>query len=139
WGTGKNKLPLVLAKDVAKAILLSISAKNIDKETFLLTSPPLLSALDYIEELEKAIHTKIKIIPKSPLNYYVQDIFKWLVKSLIHHPNRKTPSYRDWKSRTQQAVFCPSKAEKQLGWMPVKEKSSLIQKGIIEPVNEWLS
>ena len=138
WGDGKNPLPLVLVEDVAKALLLAKDAPDIVKETFLLTSPPLLNALEYIEALEKAIRTDIKVIPKSPFNYYVFDGLKWLVKLAINHPNRKTPSFRDWKSRTQAALFDSSKAERLLGWRPVKEKDAFIQNGIILPVQEWL-
>ncbi len=139
WGDGKNPLPLVLVEDVARAIQLAASTKNIEKKSFLLTSPPLLSALEYIEELERAIHNKIAIIPKSPFNYYFQDVLKWIVKVAINHPNRKIPSFRDWQSRTQKAIFDSSKAENLLKWNPVKDKSVLIKKGIIDPVKEWLS
>lgn len=139
WGNGKNPLPLVLVEDVAKALILATTAKEIEKESFILTSPPLLTALEYIEELERALHNKIEIIPTYPFENYINDLIKWIVKIAINHPNRKTPSYRDWQSRTQKAVFDSSKAEKLLHWKPVKEKALFIEKGIVEPVKEWLA
>lgn len=138
WGEGNNYLPLVWVNDVADAIRLAIDTPNIEKETFLLTSPPLLTARAYIEALSKALNTKIEILPTSPLSYYSIDLFKWLIKTLVNHPNRKLPSYQDWNSRTQKALFDSSRAERILNWHPIKDKNLLIKEGIEKPAHDWL-
>lgn len=138
WGDGNNYLPLVLVEDVASGLILAGNIPNIEGQSFLLTSPPMITARDYIAALSKAMNLYIEIIPSSPFSYYSLDLVKWLVKTAIQHPNRKFPSYRDWKSRTQKALFDSSKAEQILGWMPTKDKKVLIEKGIILPAKELI-
>jgi hypothetical protein len=48
------------------------------------------------------------------------------------------PSYRDWKSRTQQAHFDCTAAKTVLKWNPVSERSEMVRKGIEEPLREFL-
>jgi nucleoside-diphosphate-sugar epimerase len=63
-------------------------------------------------------------------------MFKWVVKVAVRHPERRVPSYRDWESRTGQAVFDSSAAKTILGWRPVCDREELIRQGIEEPFRE---
>ena len=68
--------------------------------------------------------------------FYTADMFKWLVKIVVRHPDRKRPSYRDWESRTQQAIFDCTKAKERLDWKPNGDRLYLIRQGIEAPANE---
>jgi nucleoside-diphosphate-sugar epimerase len=61
-----------------------------------------------------------------------------MVKVAVGHPERQMPSYRDWKSRTQQARFDCSAAKTLLGWSPASERDELVKRGIEEPLREFL-
>jgi hypothetical protein len=61
-----------------------------------------------------------------------------MVKVAVRHPERRMPSYRDWKSRTQQAHFDCVAAKTVLGWNPVSDRGELVRKGIEEPLREFL-
>jgi len=54
WGNGQNKLPLVLVKDVASGILAGIEQPGIEGESFNLVGDPLLSADEYLDEIERS-------------------------------------------------------------------------------------
>jgi nucleoside-diphosphate-sugar epimerase len=48
------------------------------------------------------------------------------------------PSYRDWESRSAKAVFDCSAAKTVLGWKPTSDRAETIQRGIVEPLREFL-
>jgi nucleoside-diphosphate-sugar epimerase/predicted dehydrogenase len=139
WGPGTNPLPIVLVDDVARALVRAIDADGVIGETFNLVGEPLLSARDYIVELEKAGRFKLNVRPRSPWSFYGSDLFNWLVKMIVRHPERRLPSLRDWKSRTQRATFDCAKAKRVLGWIPCAERETIIREGIVAPVEEWLA
>jgi len=59
------------------------------------------------------------------------------VKSLGRDPNAAFPSYADWEGRSFAAVFDSSKAERQLGWTPTKDRITLIKEGIHAPADAF--
>jgi len=138
WGRGDNPLPIVLVDDVARALVKAVDAEGVIGESLNLVGPALLTARDYIAELEKAARTKLDVRSKSPWAFYGADMLKWFIKVLIRHPERRLPSLRDWRSRTQRAVFDCAKAKRLLGWSPASEREVIVQEGIVVPVNEWL-
>jgi nucleoside-diphosphate-sugar epimerase len=71
--------------------------------------------------------------------FYRSDLLKWAVKMAVRHPERRMPSYRDWESRTGKAVFDCSAAKSVLGWNPTSNRSDLIERGIVEPLKEFLN
>jgi predicted dehydrogenase/nucleoside-diphosphate-sugar epimerase len=137
WGRGDNPLPLVLVADVATALVRMLDAPDIEGESFNLVADPCLSGQAYIAELERAAKVKLDARPISVGKFYFADMLKWFVKVLIRHPERRRPSYRDWESRTQLARFDCSKAKRVLNWQPVSDRNELIQRGIVEPANEF--
>jgi predicted dehydrogenase/nucleoside-diphosphate-sugar epimerase len=138
WGDGRNKLPLVLVEDVARALLLAREAPGLEGQSFNLVADPCLSAREYLDELDRAGGLRLRRYETSIWKYYAVDVFKWIVKILVGHPDRRRPSYRDWKSRTQRATFDCSRAKSKLGWRPVGERAELIRRGIEAPLRDLL-
>ena len=118
WGRGRNPLPLVLVEDVASALVTALDAPGIEGESFNLVAESSLTALDYLEALDRCTGVEFQKIPTPPWKFYLADVAKWLVKRAIRHPDRRRPSYRDWETRTQRAHYDCSKARKLLNWNP---------------------
>jgi predicted dehydrogenase/nucleoside-diphosphate-sugar epimerase len=138
WGQGNNKLPLVLVEDVARGLMAAIDTPAIEGRDFNLVADPCLSAQEYLDELDRAGGMRIQRYATPIVHFYLLDMLKWVVKVAVRHPERQMPSYRDWQSRTQQARFDSTAAKIVLGWKPVSERDELVQKGIAEPLREFL-
>ena len=138
WGSGENKLPLVLVEDVADALVLALGKPGIAGQTFLLTDEPFLSGRDYVEIVSKTCGTKLRAVPTPIWKFFVIDAFKEGAKNLIKHPNRKVPSYRDWDSRSHRAQYDSTKTKQVLGWQPAGAKEALIERGIVSAVKEFI-
>ncbi len=138
WGKGQNKLPLVLVEDVASALVAGLDAPGIEGHVFNLVADPVLTAGEYLDELEAAGKLKLQRIPTSPFRYYLSDMFKWCVKVAVRHHDRRMPSYRDWESRTQKALWDCSASKKLLHWKPTSDRAGIIEKGIRVPLDEIL-
>jgi predicted dehydrogenase/nucleoside-diphosphate-sugar epimerase len=139
WGDGTNKLPLVLVQDVAAGLVLCIKAKGIEGQSFNLIDAPLLSAREYLTELQRLAGIKLTIYHRPISRFYLSDLFKWTVKLAVGHPDRtRVPSYRDWESRTQKAVFDCTRARAELGWTPASDRQRVIDEGIGGSLKAWL-
>jgi nucleoside-diphosphate-sugar epimerase len=136
WGDGNNPLPLVLVEDVAAGLVRLLDAPGVEGESFNFVADACLSAREYIAELERATGVKLNVQPTAIAKFYLTDMVKWMIKLLIRHPERRRPSYRDWESRTQRAVFDCSKAKRVLAWQPTSDRNEVVRRGIIEPVVE---
>lgn len=138
WGDGNNPLPLVLVDDVADAMVRAINVAGIDGESYNLCSPPSLTANEYLNEFEKHAKIKIRRVETPASRLYITALGKWVVKSIGRDPNAAFPSYADCEGRSLAAVFDCSKAEKQLGWSPTKDRTTLVKEGIYAPVDQFL-
>lgn len=138
WGDGRNKLPIVLVQDVAAGLVLGLSAPGIEGQSFNLVSDPVLSAQEYLDELERAGGMKLQRYTTSILRHYLADLAKWSVKVLVRHPDRRRPSWREWETRTHKAHFDCSETKARLGWRPVTDRAELVRLGIEEPVRQFL-
>jgi predicted dehydrogenase/nucleoside-diphosphate-sugar epimerase len=136
WGSGKNKLPLVLVDDVVNALVLALEKEAIEGQTFLVTDDPLLTARDYVEIVSTESGTKMRAEPTPIWRFYLVDLFKEAAKHAIRHRNRRRPSYRDWDSRSHRARYDSSKTKVTLGWKPAGNKKDLIERGIIPAVRD---
>jgi nucleoside-diphosphate-sugar epimerase len=139
WGDGNSKLPIVLVDDVADAMARAIAVPGIEGESYNLTSEPQVSANDYLDEFEQRAGLKLRRIPTASWRNYSEALVKWAVKSLGRDPNAAFPSYADWEGRSFTAVFDSSKAERQLGWSPVKDRTTLIKEGVHVPADEFFA
>ena len=139
WGDGDNKLPFVLVHDVAAALVRGIETPAIEGRSYNLVDIPLLTARDYLEELQRRTGMVLDVRYRSILQFYVTDFAKWLVKLLVRHPDRgRVPSYRDWESRTQKAIFDCSRARSELDWLPASDRQRIADEGIGGALQPWL-
>ena len=139
WGDGNNKLPLVLVGDVAAGLVRAIEAPEIEGRSFNLIDAPLLSATEYLDELERLAGYPIRVIPTRIAKFYLSDLVKWVVKMAVRHPDRsRVPSYSDWESRTQKAVFNCDQTRADLRWAPASDRKRMIAEGIAIPLEPWL-
>ena len=137
WGDGNNQLPIVLTDDVADAMARAIDVLGIEGESYNLASAPCITANEYLDELERQAGIKLRRVPMPGWRYYTEALAKWAIKSIGRDPNAVFPSYADFEGRSFAAMFDSSKAERQLGWSPVKERETLIRKGVHVPVDEF--
>ncbi|WP_426442345.1 NAD-dependent epimerase/dehydratase family protein [Bradyrhizobium genosp. P] len=139
WGDGNNKLPFVLVGDVAKALVRSIEVPGIEGRTYNLTDVPLLSAREYLDELQRLAGIKIRAYYTPTWRFFIADFAKWLIKLAVgHHDSSRIPSYFDWNSRRQLAVFDCSRARHELGWAPASDKTALVTDGISNSLKPWI-
>ena len=138
WGDCRNKLPLVLVGDVARALIAAIEKPGIEGRSFNLVADPFLSSVEYLDALDRAGGMRIERYATPIWRFYFKDMMKWAVKVAVRHPERQMPSYRDWESRTQRARFDCTAAKTVLGWDPVSERGEMIRRGIEEALEEFL-
>ena len=136
WGDGRNPLPFVLVDDVADALARAMDAPGITGQTLLVTSPPLMSARDYVQTLSEKMGTRIDARPRSAWRDWVADFLKELAKNIVRHPNRRWPSLHDKRCQSHCAHYDSRMTERALGWRPVSDLETMINAGIKEPV-EW--
>ena len=129
WNAGRNKLPFVLAEDVAVAIALACAAPGIEGRAFNLVGEVLLTAREYTEELGRALGRPLRFHPHSPAGLMLVELAKWVVKRA---GGRKAPlpSRRDLLSRGLIAEFDCSDARDALGWTPVADRDRFIELAI---------
>jgi nucleoside-diphosphate-sugar epimerase len=140
WGDGDNKLPLVLVSDVASGLVRAMEVPGIEGRSFNLVDLPMLSARDYIAGLEKLGGFKIDARPGNIFRFYLNDLLKWPIKVAVKHPDaQRVPSYSDWESRTQKAVFDCSRTREELGWTPVSNPERMVKEGIGGSIAPWLA
>jgi predicted dehydrogenase/nucleoside-diphosphate-sugar epimerase len=140
WGDGTHKLPFVLVTDVAAALVRGIQVPGIEGRSYNLIDVPLLSARDYIDELQSLATLKFKVLYRPIWQFYISDLTKWIVKVIVKHPDRiRFPSYSDWAARRQMAIFNCAKARAELDWSPAGDEVRMRREGIGSPLKYWLS
>lgn len=137
WGDGRSKLPLVLADDVADALLRVLSVEKIEGRSFLLTSPPLLTARDYVDAMSRHAGTRIAAQALPAWRYWLGDLIKEGAKHAIRHPNRRWPSLHDWRCRSHRSYYNSVSAQQTLGWSPVSNRETLIARGIHDAIDHF--
>jgi nucleoside-diphosphate-sugar epimerase len=136
WGDGRNKLPLVLVEDVAKALVLALDKPDIEGRVFLLTDEPLMSGREYVDALAAASGTRIRAEAAPAWASYAANVIKEVVKHAIRHPNRGVPSYREVECRSHRARYDSSSTRLALDWQPAGTREALIVRGIEQAVRQ---
>ncbi len=140
WGDGNNKLPLVLVDDVASGLVKAMDVPGIEGRSYNLIDTPLLSAKEYIAGLERLGGFKVQTYTRSIWRFFIEDFVKWPVKIRVDHPDaQRIPSYADWESRTQKAVFDSSRTRQELGWSPISDAGRMVDEGIGGSLKGWLA
>lgn len=131
WGLGDNALPLVLADDVADALVAACLAEGagVDGEALNLCANPGISGHQAVLELQKATGRKMAFHPRSLSKSQLMELGKWVVKRV---GGRKVdlPSYRDLKSRALATPFSSNLAREKLGWTPVEDRETFLDRAI---------
>jgi nucleoside-diphosphate-sugar epimerase len=131
WGLGDNPLPLVLADDVADALVAATLApgQGVDGKAFNLCANPGLSGQDVVRELARVTQRSISFHPRRLWVSQAAEIGKWVVKRV---GGRKVefPSYRDLRSRALEARFECDVARKELGWRPIEEREAFLDHAV---------
>jgi nucleoside-diphosphate-sugar epimerase/predicted dehydrogenase len=130
WGTGQNRLPLVLVDDVADALVRGHTMPGIEGETFLLTSEPSLSAMDYVQELSVRTGIPIRTRSRSAWRHWLADFAKECVKHAIRHPNRRASTLHDWRCRGHHSRYNSSHTRDRIGWVPTDDPWELLRRGL---------
>ena len=138
WGDGANPLPLVLVDDVAEALVRTLLVQGIEGQTLLLTSPPLMSAQQYVQTLGQEMATLIDARPRPAWRYFAADLVKELAKNAVRHGNRRWPTLHDWQCQSQKARYNGAMSEQVLGWKPVSDLETLRRRGISDAVDWFL-
>jgi predicted dehydrogenase/nucleoside-diphosphate-sugar epimerase len=139
WGDGTNKLPFVLVGDVASALVNAMDVPAIEGRSFNLIDAPLLTANEYVEELQRITGQNLRVYHRPIWRFYLADMTKWLVKLGVGHPDRaRIPSYFDWESRTQKAYFNCDSTRRDLHWTPASDRRRIVDEGIGVALEPWL-
>lgn len=130
WGDGNGPLPLVLVEDVVGGLIAAGQAEGIEGESFNLVDDPVMSARQYVEEIERFAGVRIQTFAGPAWKDFGIDVAKWLAKVALRMPDRYVPRYRMWRGRVPRAVFDCSKAKKLLHWQPAADRGVMAARGI---------
>ncbi len=137
WGDGNTKLPIVLVQDCVDAMVRAMTMPGIEGRSYNLVGPPLLTANDYLDELEARAGIKLRRVPTSSWQYYGEALAKWAIKKVGRDPNARRPTFADWDGRTFAATLDGARAESELGWKPTRDRDVLVREGVWAPTDEW--
>ena len=139
WGAGQTPLPIVLVRDCADGLARMQDAPGLEGRIFHLIGPPLLSAQEYLDALERCGGLRLRRSAPPIARLYLDELAKWLVKVAVRHPGRsRRPSYRDLESRTHAARYDCARTREALGWKPCEDRALLIEEGICAPLRDLL-
>jgi hypothetical protein len=100
--------------------------------------PPLLTAREYLDELERCTGTRIRRRYVAPARTYAIDWLKWAAKSALGLPARARPTLALARARTLASPFDTRRARERLGWSPCADRAGLVREGIAGPAEDWL-
>jgi hypothetical protein len=93
-----------------------------------------------LTELQRLAGIRLNVHYRSIWRFYAADLVKWMVKLCVGHPDRiRIPSYYDWESRTQKALFDCKRARTDLGWVPASDRKRMIEEGVGGSLESWLA
>lgn len=139
WGDGRNMLPLIGVDDVAEALALGAEVPGIEGRQFVLASPPLMSARDYVAAYEALAGVRVEQRGRSAWRYWIADLGKEGLKNAIRHPNRRWPTLHDWACKAHRARYDSSEAGATLGWHPINDRQRMIDDVIAPMVADYLA
>jgi nucleoside-diphosphate-sugar epimerase/predicted dehydrogenase len=137
WGDGRSMLPLVVVDDVVDALLRAMTAQGVDGQALLLTSPPLMTARDYVGALSTHMRARIDARSSSLIRMWAMDVVKEALKYAVQHPNRHWPSLHDWRCASNSARYDSELTQQVLGWRPIADRETMVHRGIVDAV-DWI-
>lgn len=139
YGDGNSPLPIVLVDDCADAMVRAQDVPGIEGESFNIIGEPVITAQQYLDELERAAGVKFNRVATSSARYFVEDVGKYVIKAIGRDPAAKVPSYYNSDSRSCAARFDSTRARERLGWAPTTDREKVIEQGIVLPARQFLS
>lgn len=130
WGSGRNPLPCVLARDVARALVLAKDAPGIEGLSFNLSGDIRPTAREFVAMLRERTRRDFRFYPR---NLWAMGTFEWLIwatKAAVRKPENSRTSYRDLQSLTMAADLDCSAAKKLLGWQPESDREVFFREAI---------
>lgn len=138
WGDGNQILPFVLSEDCADAMVRALDVPDLHQQSFNLVGDAKLTGHEYLDALEKKAGIRVKRVAASPAILFAEEAAKWAIKSLGRDAEARFPSWYDGDGRTLAAEFDCTKAKTELGWQPVKDAKTLVERGVHVPIEEFL-
>ncbi len=125
WGTGSVPLPLILARDCARAVASSVDAVGVGGRTYLLAGEVRLTAAEYVKELARRTGRPYRFHPQPLWLLWSVEILKWCVKVVTRRP-RQLPSWRDLRSRGFLAPLDCGDSQRELSWQPEGDRQDFL-------------
>lgn len=126
WNAGCNPLPLVLASDVADAILLACQAEAPLGRTFNVVGDVRLTARECVAILREVMGRPLVFHPRAPVQHHALRSTKWGIRALTGNRSTTFPSYRAVKSMGCRAQFDCTDLQRELGWSATKDRDLFI-------------
>jgi nucleoside-diphosphate-sugar epimerase/predicted dehydrogenase len=139
WGDGNAQLPIVLVDDCAEAMVRALKVPNIAGQSFNLVGDPVLTAQEYLDELEHAAGIHFRRVPTSSVRYFAEEVGKYVIKTVGRDPHRRLPSWENWDGRTCKSRFDASRTKQVLGWQPTADRNEIVREGIKVPAEQFLT
>lgn len=132
WGLGETPLPLVTADDVAEALVRIAlhEDEGLHGRALNLCGRPQLTAREMVEQLQLATGRNIRFHPRPLWVSQMMEIGKWVVKKASRRQGVTFPPYRDLKARALVAAYPCRTAREVLGWTPVEDRESLLDRTV---------
>lgn len=128
WGRGAHPLPIVLADDVADALVLAAlhTGDELDGRALNLATRSSLSARATVEALARASGRRLVFHPRPLWLSQLAEVGKWVVKKLARRPDVAFPSMRDLRARALEVPFACETARELLGWTPREDAAEIL-------------
>ena len=129
WNAGNTPLPLVLATDVAAAIVRAIEPQAPVGRSFNVVGDVRLTARECVAFLREATRRPLVFHPRHPLQHEGLKAAKWTVRTLTGS-RAPFPSYRGVKSMGCSAQFDCTDLKQSLGWEPMAGRGQFIENSL---------
>jgi nucleoside-diphosphate-sugar epimerase len=134
WGGGGDRLPFVLVDDCADAMVRALHRTAVAGESFNLIGDAPLSGNAYLDALERLAGMQIQRRPLPAWRLFAQSSLKWGFRVLRGRGVHPLPSYRYVDGLSCRATYLADQAKRRLGWSPVSDPATVIERGIGIPV-----
>ncbi len=128
WGLGNNHLPLVLADDVADALvqMAAFVGTELDGKALNLCARVPLNARQLVDAMREQTGRDLHFHPRELPFSQLLEIGKWIVKQVGGRRDAPFPSWRDLKSRELFPPFTARTAREKLNWKPVEDPDQFL-------------
>jgi predicted dehydrogenase/nucleoside-diphosphate-sugar epimerase len=130
WGPGDRPLPLVLADDVADALVRIVlhAGDELHGRALNLSARTGLTARDMLAAYREASGRDLHFHPRSHALSQAMEVGKWVVKQVGGRRDAPFPSWRDLRSRELARDLACETARDVLGWRPVEERAEFLKR-----------